>query len=559
MTCQIETGASSARATSYHDLLNKMVSFKTSRHVATVVINAGGTGFVVGDIVTLTHAGAHLDAKFEVLTLSGSAIATMRIHSNGAFGDRPNGTITISAGGTGYAISATDVILEIQSGTGRCPTKLKATTDGAGIVISAIDFEDLGTSAGGVYSVLPTYPAATVIKGPNGTAAGTGCTITMGGSTGIIGTTALAVTGGTGTGATVDITLAETGWTVDGRNDNDRVINGLLNEKSVVLRGDATGQTNKPFTAYLTRTTTTGLDTQFAIAAVGLIAHNPALDMSNQSFRSPGLTTETTFSNGGSNILCSQDTGAGVDEMDFWMKGDDQHFSMITQIKETAAVSDDGVYIQHYAGLMNRIGTETESPYAYYVFSSARAVNIDPTVGSTHITSMCENRMVTSGCGWFYDNVSSTWRNVQNDDTVGSPPTSGESIIMSPCGRPRLNTANNTERVVVLESIMVSLRFFELDRGATTLILRKVPGTVDEFFLWPLTIRRQDAAAPDATDDRLYGQLRDIFWISADDGAGARIVNFSEDFITVGGDRYLVFHNHVHTNAYQYLAWKWDS
>lgn len=557
MTCQIETGASSARATSYHDLLNKMVSFKTSRHVATVAINAAGVNFVVGDIVTLTHAGAHLDAKFEVLTLSGSAIATMRIHSNGAFGDRPNGTITITVGGTGYAVSATDVILELQGGTSRCPTKIKATTDGAGIVTSAVDFEDLGTSAGGVYSALPSYPAATVIKGPNGTAAGTGCTITMGGSTGIIGTTALAVTGGSGTGATVDITLAETGWTVDGRNDNDRVVNTVLNEKSVVLVGDAVGQTNKPFTAYLSLTVDNGLDTRFAIACFGLIAHNPALNMSNQSFRSPGMTDETTFINGGSYILCPEDTGAGTDEMDFWMKGDDQHFSMMTQIKESAAISDDGIYLQHYAGLMNRIGTETESPYAYYVFSSSRAINVDPEVGSVHVTSLCENRMQTSGCGWFYDNVSSTWRNVQNDDTSGSP--SNEGIIMSPCGRPFNNSANNVDNVVMLGNIFISLVVFELDRGATVLILRKVPGTASEFFLWPLTIRRQDASAPDATTDRLYGQLRDIFWVSSDDGAGARIVNFSEDYITVGGDRYLIFHNHDQIKAYQYVAWKWDS
>ena len=174
MACQIETGASSARATSNHDLFNKMVSFKTSRHVATVAINAGGTGYVVGDVVTLTHAGAHLDAKFEVLTLSGSAIATMRIHSSGAFGDRPNGTITISAGGTGYTASQSDIILELQGGSSRCPTKVKATTSAGGVVTSAIDFEDLGTSAGGVYSSLPSYPAATVVKGPNGTGAGTG-------------------------------------------------------------------------------------------------------------------------------------------------------------------------------------------------------------------------------------------------------------------------------------------------------------------------------------------------------------------------------------------------
>lgn len=559
MACQINTGSGSGRAIDNHDLLNRMVSFKTSRHVATVVINNGGTGgtYVVGDIVTLTHAGAHLDAKFEVLTVSAGQILTMRIHSNGAFGDRPNGTITISAGGTGYAISATDVILELQGGSSRCPTKVKATTNGSGVVISAIDFEDLGTSAGGVYSTLPSYPAATVLKGPNGAAAGTGCTITMGGSTGIISTTNLAVTGGGGTGATVDITLAETGWSVDGRNDNDRDINSVLNEKTVVLVGDATGLTNKPFVAYLTGNATSGLNTRFAIACIGMIAHNPALDMTAQSFRSPNLTTETTLADGGAYIICPQDSGGGVDEMDFWMKADDQHFSMITQIEESAAVSDNGVYIQHYAGFMNRIGTETEAPYPMLVFGSSRAINIDPKVTSDHITSLAEHRHASSGCGYFYDNTTSTWRNLQNDDTIGGP--TGEEDIMTPGGTPKLQTATHVDLVVVAGFAFISTIFFELDRSSALGVLRKVPGTVDEHFLWPLTVRRQPNATPSATDDRLFGQPRGVFWVSSDDGTGSRITDFSEDYVTVAGERYLTFHNHVNIEPYQYIAWKWDN
>lgn len=558
MACQINTGSGSGRAVSNHDLLNRMVSFLTSRHVATVVINNGGTGgtYVVGDIVTLTHAGAHLDAKFEVTTVSGGQITGLRIHSSGAFGNRPNGTVTISAGGSGYTASQTDIILELQGGTSRCPAKVKATTNGSGVVTSAVVFEDLGTGGIGVYSVLPSYPAATVVKGPNGTGAGTGCTITMGGSTGIIGTTGLAVTGGGGTGATVDITLAETGWTVDGRNDNDRSINGVLNEKSVVLVGDATGLTNKPYIGYITGNATSGLNTRYAIAAFGLIAHNPSLLFTQQSFRSPNLTSETALSDGGSYITCSQDTGSGTDEMDFWIKADDVHVSMITQIEESAAVSDNGVYIQHYAGYMNRIGTETEAPYPMFVFGSSRAINVDPTTTSGNITSLHENRHASSGCGWFYDHVASTWRHVQNDDTVSAP--SEEEDLMLPAGLPKVLGSSNLNYVVQAGFVYMSTVFIELDRSSATAVLRKIPGTVDDFFLWPLTILRKPDAAPSAINDRLFGQLRGVFWISSDDGTGSRIANFSEDYVTVSGDRYLCFHNHVNTEPYQYIAWKWD-
>jgi hypothetical protein len=558
MACQINTGSGSGRAVSNHDLLNRMVSFLTSRHVATVAINNGGTGgtYVVGDIVTLTHAGAHLDAKFEVLTVSAGQILTMRIHSSGAFGDRPNGSITISAGGTGYTASQTDIILELQGGSSRCPAKVKATTNGSGVVTSAVAFEDLGTGGLGVYSSLPSYPAATVVKGPNGTGAGTGCTITMGGSTSIIGTTGLAVTGGGGTGATVDITLAETGWSVDGRNDNDRNINSVLNEKTVVLVGDATGWTNKPFIAYMTGNATSGLNTRYAIATMGLIAHNPALLMTQQSFRSPNLTSETALSDGGSYITCSQDSGAGTDEMDFWIKADDTHVSMITQIEETAATSDNGVYVQHYAGYMNRVGTETEAPYPMFIFGSSRAINEDPKVGSVNITGIAEQRHASSGPGWYYDNVAAAWQQLINDDTAGSP--AAEDRIMSPAGTPNILDTTSLNRVVDKGFSFISLIYFELDRSSASAVLRKVPGTVDEFFLFPLTVRAQPAAEPSAINDRYFGQPRGIFWISSDDGTGSRIADFSEDYVTVAGDRYLCFHNHVHTEPYQYIAWKWD-
>ncbi len=561
MAFQEEKGASSARATDYHDLLNKFVSFLTSRHVATVAVNNGGTAtYVVGDIMTLTHAGAHLDAKFEVTSVSTGVITGLRIICSGAFGDRPNGTITVNAGGTAYDNNLTDLVLEIQGGSSRCPTKVLASTNGSGVVTSALDFEDLGTSAGGVYSSLPSYPAATVIVGPDGTAAGTGCTITFGGSTGIIGTTALAITGGSGGGSpTVDITLAETGWAVDGRNTNDHTVNSLANEKTVVLKGDATGLTNKPFIAYRTGTVTNGLNERAFIACFGLIAHNPALLFTGNSFRSPNQSVEGTFINGGAYLLTGQfATSPGTpDEIDFWMKADDQHCGMIIQVDESAAITDNGFYFQHYNGFMDRIGTESESAYPFFCFASSRIIDTDPKVADINKTGIAENRHTASGCGWFYDFSTATWRDVQNNDGVSAPGV--EEEIMLPIGQPRVETGTTVLDQVVTDGTLQGIDFFKLDRSSTTLVLRKIPGTVDHFFLWPLTIMRRVASTFDPATDRLYGQVKGIYWINADDGAGARITNFSEDFVTVGGVRYIVFHNQNQINPYQYIAFRQDT
>jgi hypothetical protein len=554
---QYETGSGSARATSHHDLLNKLVSFVTSKGVATVAINAAGTAYTVGDVLTLTHAGAHLDAKFEVTSISGGGgtgpITGLRKVANGAFGDRPNGSITISAGGTGYDASATDIILEIQGGSSRCPAKVQATVDGGGIVISAVAFEDLGTAGLGIYSSLPSYPAATEIVGPNGAAAGTGCTITMGGSTGLVGTTGLAVTGGTGSSATVDITLADTGWSIHTTNTNNRSLNSVLNEKDVVLKGDSAGTTNKPYVAYISSTSTSGLTTRSYLACYGMITHNPSIAIEDHTFHSPSFTVG--MNDAGSYLLCSQDTGGGADEMDFWFSIDDQTIRVLTQIKSSAVASDDGIYMQHYIGYMDRFGTETESPYPYFVFASSRAQNIDPGAQSNSITSLAEHYHTGSGPGWYWNNITSAWISVQNDDSVGTP--AAEETVMQPVGKNRENTSGTAaDDVVRSGSLNISGAFFENDRSSATRILRKIPGTVDAFFLWPLTIMRKPASSSDPIEDKLIGQLRGVFWLSSDDGTGNRIINFSEDFVTIAGDRYKVFHNHVHTEPYQYIAVK---
>src|SRR5688572_6598806 len=140
MSWQYEVGTGTARATSYRDFLTKLVAFCTSQKVATVAINAGGTGFAVGDIVQLTHAGAYLNARFEVLTLSGSAIATLRIVASGAFSNRLTGAVTVNAGGSGYQASVSNIILEVQGGSSREKGKVVATTNGSGVVTSATLF-----------------------------------------------------------------------------------------------------------------------------------------------------------------------------------------------------------------------------------------------------------------------------------------------------------------------------------------------------------------------------------------------------------------------------------
>jgi len=92
----------------------------SSQAVVSVVINAAGTGYSVGDVLTFTggtlaSGGSHATAK--VLTLSGSAVATIEMVTGGNYTVAPTGVTDVGAGSGLTLTSATlgeseDAVLE---------------------------------------------------------------------------------------------------------------------------------------------------------------------------------------------------------------------------------------------------------------------------------------------------------------------------------------------------------------------------------------------------------------------------------------------------------------
>ena len=570
---QIETGSGSDRATSRFDWLNKRVSFMTGRHIASVAVNAGGTGYANGDRVRLTtNTGAHLLAEFEVTNAVAGVVQSggLRIVSNGSYGDRLSGTITIGSGGAGYPASVSNLVLEVQGGTSRMPCKILATTNGSGEVTSAVLFEDLGTGGGGIYTVVPSYPAATTAVGPNAVT-GSGCTVTFSSSTGVIGSTGLATTAITGSGnddLTVNVTLADTGWSVDGRNTNKHLINSVNNEKEVVLVGDATGLTNKPYIAYRTATETVSLNTHHAIVCVGLISHNPGLALSSHSPISPGLSGETAIGGETSASVTLPDSGGGVSEVEFWMAADDTHFREIAQLDENAAVSDNGLYWHHYAGFLDRVGVETENPYPLLVFASTRDITTPASTVSYNHTGIAQCVFGgTNGAASFYDNVAGSFQPFRNADAAANPGV--EPRVIFPNGKVNHNTGGDSRSAdyIVVDSALV--RFWgddddgaifdnESNDGVPTRVMRWTPSSGGGFapFLWPLVLISKSTSTTPAVADRIHGNIKGMFWISSDDGTGQRITNFSEDYVTYNSQRYLCFHSCGRKQAYHYIAFQ---
>ena len=91
-------------STGHLDLSNDIVAILGGESVTAAAINAGGTGYVVGDILGITETGgtANISAQIEVTSVAAGVIDGVRIYNSGSYSTNPS-TLTGNAltGGTG--------------------------------------------------------------------------------------------------------------------------------------------------------------------------------------------------------------------------------------------------------------------------------------------------------------------------------------------------------------------------------------------------------------------------------------------------------------------------
>lgn len=542
-----EEASGSDRATDYQDYTAKLVVAMTSQHVATATAQGDGSGYVVGDIVTLTHAGAVLDAKLEVTAIGGSGeLDAVRVVSAGAFSNRL-ASATVNAGGSGYSATPGDV-LQVQGGTFRQAAKVRVATLSGSAVATVTVIE-----GGGSYSSAPGLTgAATVGVGPTGFAGNDACTLDLT-MTGLIGTTGLSVTGGSGSGGTVDITLAQSGWTVDGRDNHDLTVNGVTDEKQVTLVGDATGRTNKPYLHFRTQTFTSGINTRYSMSVLASTAHNSALTLGNQPGISPGLNTSDALQTNGVYMLFPEDQ---TDEIAFWLAIDDSRVCGAIDINPDTANTDDGIYTHLYAGYIDSRATESEDPYPICVIGASRDWQVDPAAANQSITGMSELVAPTSSNApaYFWEGESSTWVTITNSQNLNTNQT--RVTIMFPVGQ--VSLIATVDRIAAQGPIAFYTGIGSTGRASPTRRLLPVPGTTPLQVPFPLTVvRRPGGSSLDQTLDMIRGNLRGCYWVSGTNDSAATINDFSEDFLSDANDvRYRVFHTHVFTQPYHFIAIK---
>ena len=103
--------------TGYDEALLRLLDLATNDNAVAVAINAGGTGYVIGDILTVTGGTIinSLVTTLEVTSVAAGVIDGIRIFNTGAYSAQPGNPVSHTGGtGTGATFNLT---FEVQNWT----------------------------------------------------------------------------------------------------------------------------------------------------------------------------------------------------------------------------------------------------------------------------------------------------------------------------------------------------------------------------------------------------------------------------------------------------------
>lgn len=532
MAFQKGTTASSG---AYRDLLVDLVAFATSKHISAIAINNAGSGYTAGDLLTITHAGAYLDATIEVLTVDGGgAILTAAIRNSGAFSNRV-ATVAINAAGSGYV--AGDIV-RLTTGTFTEFCKVRVDTVGGGGAAATVSVFETG----GAYSVAPDATGGAT-NSDIGTGTGSGLTIdtTM---TTLVGTSGIAATGGTGASATFDLTLDDTGWSAAtaGQNRNDYSFNAITNEKELILRGSVTGG-DEPLVSIRSYTATVGLDTRYGWCLNGMDGYSSGLAHDSQ----PNIGPQVSPSANNGVCFFMFDNA-----QDYWMRVNGRRIVVVVKAVGTSITS----YTSMYAGLLAPFGTTSEMPYPMYLSATSSVHNRAPDAGGFLATGLTEvfADTLTSCPAFFRRPTDGAWTRVQNVNNG----TALATYVIYPLGEPNGasgsatnedNLSDDGQFVFHLAGMGISLA-----SGAAASQAFMPSNSDNETLLVPATLISTPVATDNTADVLVIGELEDVFWLSVTKADGT--VMLAEDIIEVGSDQYRIFQNAHRSERYSYFALK---
>ena len=540
-------------------MMDKMTEVLTSRYLESVVVNAGGTGHAVGDIIEIDATGATstIVAQLEVTSVSAGVIDGIRVYRSGAYTVDPTTTTANAQSGTsGSGINAT---FDLTMSAAKWAVN-RRTQEAASATVSA---------AGTGYNI---GDILTVVDGSAGVRGDVDTTGTVGSAATF---TVATLTGGAGTGVAT-VTLTEPGNyeetpTNDAATTNDGSGNDACtltvtwqdatfanNENQVMmLEGEGSAGTDEIHLIIKSYTLVTGFDTAYNWALMGATGYNALLPIQNQAgVNNSDATHKQIDTDGG---LPTGDNGTYMvlkpndadPDMEWWLNWTGRRITLVVKVEGSSTTQ----YSSCYMGFINQTATSTEYPYPLVVISGTTDRDrlwTESTLLSGGIVESISNNSGDPNGPVFLRLPDGTWepyaaegsssssvRNVEAEWGVypfhtGSTVSSGQVVGNSGL----LGFAAATRQMIPPSGVP----------GTENVQLKPTPGTGDDYYwLVPPTIIRQESSQ--WPDYRMWGEIDGVFWFSR---GGNTIV--SEDRFVLGTKRYTIFQNGNRTQNWSYFA-----
>lgn len=530
-------------ATDYIDLLDQLIEVVTGRHMATVAVNAGGTGHAVGDIIDITATGATSTevAKIEVTSVAAGVIDGVRVYRGGVYTVDPTTTTAnaqsattgagisatfditfaatgwtqlarneeavsaiIAAGGTGYAVSDTLTLVGgVLAEGGSASTFTVATLSG-----SAVATVTLATA--GEYEVFPTNPVVTSVS-PSG---GSQCTLTV----------------------TTQNTTTDT---------------------IAVLQGDAGASTDPliGIKTYSSETDETGGNTVYNWALFGMTSWGSLLALHDQ----PGISDGFSTAADGTITLSTSGDGAFVPLKDAdafnieWTISATGRRVVVVAKVEAASTT---YYAQFAFGLLNQFGITTEFPYPLFVCGSSDRKRVWYRDTASIFGGLSEVISRNNGPMFVYT-PEGTWLHAKNatinpnQDLTPNFLVSGVAprVTVWPLGSSSVHDDADDQVWAIAPSTGFDME--DITLSISPVGIYRTPDTGGDLFpLYPVTIVQADSSSGFY---RTLGEIDGVFWFHAADAAIS-----SEDRFTQGGDAYGIFQNGTRIELYSFMALRED-
>ena len=485
--------------------------------LATVAVNAGGTGYVVGDVLTISGGTSIVAGQVTVTSVSGGAVTGIRISNAGIYTANP-GTGAATTGGTGTGCTINTTI----ASNGWAPRRatnvasaVQSATVQAGGTGHAVN--DVLTVSSGTASPHATFRVTSVSGG-----AVTGVLLlTQGDYTTVPGNPVSTTSSGAGTGCTLNLTFGSTG------------------EREIILEGVGSGA-DQIFVGWRSFTDATSGARNFELA--GFTGFNSALAWDLQPGVSPGR------------FESANDTGCYVPltaaAINYWIS--------VTPRRIIAWFRVGSAYPNMYLGFMNPFGTSTEYPYPLYVGGTTNDWN------SLANTNQIGNSSFADPIRWIALATSTgpsivrlpggTWASIANSTSNGSTRSapSGGGTYVYPAGfdgSPGYQTGDDWINLPITD---VRLPAYIIPNGGlpgtqSGRLIRTVNTGGNLVQLVPCTVMNTNGSG---TGAGALGELDQVFWLDAQGGV------VPEDTITIAGEVYRVFQSGIRSDTWALYAVK---